>query len=187
MINLPTGLHYLEFWADRTPTLNSLTLDFGTTPLTPPAIPTVDNPAWTKDFYEDTKEILLARAIYGEMGNESYEAKIAVGWTIRNRVEDSRNRWGKNYHEVILQANQYDALWNKHTYDKVREPPIFENKQEKEAWEDSFRAAIQIVSGKITDPTKGANHFYTTTILKPSWADEEKFTIQVGITKFYKL
>ena len=87
MINLPTGLHCLEFWADRTPTLNSLTLDFGTTPLTPPAIPTVDNPAWTGDFYEDTEEILLARAIYGEMGGESYEAKVAVGWAIRNRVE----------------------------------------------------------------------------------------------------
>lgn len=187
IVNLPLGLHYLEFWADRTPILNSLTLDFGNVPSIPLRIPTINNPAWTNDFYDDTEEMLLARTIYGEMGSESYEAKIAVGWTIRNRVEDNRDRWGKTYHEVILQAHQFDALWNKHTYNKVREPPISENKREKEVWEDSYRAAIQIVSGKTPDPTKGANHFYSTTISEPSWADEKKLTTQVGITKFYKL
>ncbi|MBI4999656.1 cell wall hydrolase [Candidatus Gottesmanbacteria bacterium] len=131
--------------------------------------------------------MLFARTIYGEVGGEPYEAKIAVGWAIRNRVEDSRNRWGKTYHNVILQADQYAALWDKRTYDKVRKPPITESKQEKEAWEDSYRAAIQVVSGKAPDPTRGANHFYATTIPRPSWADEEKFTLQIGITRFYKL
>lgn len=94
-VNLPIGLHYLEFWADRMPTLNSLIFDFGTAPLILTEIPTVNNPAWA--------------------------------------------------------------------------------------------AAIQVVSGKTPDPTKGANHFYATIIPKPSWADEKKLTIQVGITKFYKL
>lgn len=187
IVDFPLGLHYLELWVDRMPILHSINLDFGTTPSVPLEIPTVNNPAWTENFYNDTEEMLLARTIYSEMGSESYEAKIAVGWTIRNRVEDNRNRWGKTYHEVILQAHQYDALWNKHTYDKVREPPISENKREKEAWEDSHRAAIQVISEKNLDPTKGANHFYSTTISKPSWADEKKLTIQIGITKFYKL
>lgn len=185
--NLSPSLHYLEFWADRTPELHSLTLDFGTRLPTPKGIPTVDNPAWTKDFYDDTQAILLARVIYGEVGGESDEAKAAVGWTIRNRVEDSRNRWGKTYHGVILQAHQYDALWNKRTYNKVRNPPIAESEQEREVWRGSYKAAVQVISGEISDPTKGANHFYATTIPTPLWADEKKFTVQVGITKFYKL
>lgn len=186
-VNLPSGLHYLEFWADRMPILHSLIFNFGVTPLIPAETPTVNNPAWTGDFYDDTEEILFARAVYGEVGGESYEAKIAVGWTIRNRVEDNRNRWGKTYHDVILQVDQYDALWDKRTSDKVKKPPISGSKREKEAWENSYRAAIQVVSGETSDSTKGANHFYATTIPRPLWADENKLTIQIGITKFYKL
>ncbi|MBI5621016.1 cell wall hydrolase [Candidatus Gottesmanbacteria bacterium] len=185
-VDLPQGLHYLEFWADRMPSLRSLTLDFGTEPPVPEGIPTVENPTWTKDFYDDTETMLLARTIYGEVGGESYEAKIAVAWSIRNRVEDAQKRWGGNYHEVILRQNQYDALWDKRTYDKVRNPPTV-NKQEQEAWKASNTAAVQVVSGRTPDPTRGANHFYASPIAAPSWADEKKFTVQIGSTMFYKL
>lgn len=186
-VNLSPGLHYVEFWADRMPVLHSINLGFGTTPPPPQGIPTVDSPDWTNDFYDDTEEMLLARVVYGEVGGESYEAKVAVGWSIKNRVEDSRGRWGRHYHEVILQGQQYDALWDKRTYDKVRKPPISENKKEKEVWDDSYRAGVQVISGQTPDPTRGANHFYATTIPRPFWADEKEFTVEIGITRFYRL
>lgn len=184
--DLSQGLHYLEFWADRMPTLHKLTIEFGVKPSVPVGIPTVDNPKWTKDFHDDTQTILLARAIYGETGGESWEAKIGVGWAIKNRVEDPANRWGKTYHQVILEESQYDSLWNRWTYDKVRNPPI-NDLREKRAWEESCRAAEEVIDSEIDDPTNGANHFYATTIPKPGWADDSKFTTQIGITRFYKL
>ncbi|MBI3443722.1 hypothetical protein HY008_03550 [Candidatus Woesebacteria bacterium] len=74
--------------------LENIVFNFGKELPIPGGIPTVDNPKWTGSFYDDTEVMLLSRAIYGEAGGEPKEAKVAVGWAIRNRVEDSRNRWG---------------------------------------------------------------------------------------------
>lgn len=185
--DLPTGLHYLELFADRMPILNNVVFNFGVVPSTLFTIPTADNPKWTNDFYDDSEEILLARVIYGEAGGESYEAKIAVGWTIRNRVEDKLNRWGRTYHDVLLAEYQYDSLWNKDTYDKVRNPAINNDPGEIDAWKESYKVALMIVQGEAADPTAGANHFYSATTGKPNWADEQKITLEIGITRFYKL
>lgn len=188
-INLPQALHYLEFWADRMPILHFLTLNFGIVPPTPEGIPTVDDPAWTKDFYDDTEEMLLARAIYGEAGGESYEAKIAVGWAIRNRIEDPKQRWGKSYHDVILQPFQYEPFNdpNKDVFKKITNPPI-SNPAEKKAWQDSFQAAEAVLSGGVPDPTRSANHFHAKTPYEwPSWATIDRFTVEIGNNRFYKL
>ena len=171
------------------PRLHSLTFNFGVTPPTPEGTPTVDKPAWTKDFYDDTEKLLLARTIYGEAGGESYKAKIAVGWAIRNRVEDSSQRWGKTYHDVILQPSQYEPFNdpNKDVFKKITNPPL-DNTLEKQAWLDSYKAAELVFLGKEADPTKGANHFYVPSDQpKPDWIVEEKRTVQIGATHFYKL
>ena len=181
--SLKEGIHYIEFWVDRKPVLHKVELDLGKIEL---RIPTVDDPKWTEDLRNDPKEILLARVVYGEVGGASKLAKIAVAWSIRNRLEDSRHRWGNNYYEVILQEKQYDSFWNKETYQKVRIPPV-ENNLEKKAWKDSCEAARQVINNEIEDPTNGANHFYSIYIPKPDWADEEKFTFSVDNLRFYKL
>ncbi|MBI5356010.1 cell wall hydrolase [Candidatus Collierbacteria bacterium] len=190
-INLPEGLHYVELEADRTPTLNKLIIDFGKILTTPEGerIPTVDNPKWTGSFYNDTEIILLSRAIYGEAGGESEKAKTAVGWTIRNRVEDSKNRWGTTYHEVILAKYQYEPFNDPSgkSFKKITQPQL-NNPLEKQAWLDSYKTAELVFFGKEADPTDGANHFYVPSNQpKPDWADENKFTIQIGATRFYKL
>jgi len=177
--------HYIEFWADKTPILHRVELNLGEKTESR-RIPTVDDPEWTENLRNDPEDILLARVIYGEAGGVSKLAKIAVGWSIRNRVEDFQHRWGNNYYEVILQESQYDSFWNKETRQKVRVPPV-DNKLEKEAWQDSFKVARQVINNEIKDPTSGANHFYSTYIPKPSWAEEEKFTFSVDNFKFYKL
>lgn len=184
-VNLPKELHVIAFEADRAPTFESIAFDFGTKPEPPIRLPTVDNPAWTGDFADDSEEILLARAIYGEAGGETQDAKIAVGWAIRNRLESKK--WGKTYHEVILAKDQYDSFWNKNTYDKIRDPKNQSDPVEISAWNSSCEASSKVRSGEINDPTNGANHFYAITIAKPYWADDQKFTVQIGITRFYKL
>ena len=190
--NLKQGLHYLEFYADRTPKINQIVLDFGQKLNPPIRIPTVQDPKWTGNFYDDPEEILLARAIYGEAGGESEETKTAVCWSIKNRTEDSQNRWGQTYHEVILQSEQYDPFTNPKSkpFLRITNPPL-NNVLEKQSWEKSVEIAQKVIEGKLNDPTSGANHFYSIDRQKPNWkppwANESKFTVQTGITRFYKL
>lgn len=188
-VNLSQGLHYLEFDADRMPLLENLAINFGEKLPIPAGVPTVDNPAWTGNFYDDTEVMLLARAVYGEAGGENEESKIAVAWAIRNRVEDSKNRWGITYHEVILVKYQYEAFSDpgSDAFKKITQPPLG-NSLEKRAWLDSYNVAELVFLDKQADPAGGANHFYVPSNQpKPDWVDEEKFTVQIGVTRFYKL
>lgn len=187
-VNLLPGPHYIEFWADRMPILRDFIVNFVKVPATPSEIPTVERPKWTGNFYDDTEAMLLARATYGESGSESDAAKLAVGWAIRNRVEDPKGRWGNNYHEVILAPFQFAPFTDHSTkaFQRITNP-LLDNPIEKSAWEKSFSIADDVISNRVPDPTKGANHFYSTIQSPPAWADEEEFTIQFGPTKFYKL
>lgn len=188
-VALPQGLHYIELESDRMPILENIVFTFDEELPIPHGTPTVDSPTWTEDFYEDTETILLARAIYGEAGGESWETKIAVGWAIRNRVEDLTNRWGKTYHTVILKPFQYEPFNDQHSkaFKKIADPSL-DNPIENEAWHESYKAAATVTTGGKTDPTKGANHFYAKNAQNvPNWADEDEFTVEIGNTRFYKL
>ncbi len=189
VVNLPSGLHYIEFWADRMPVLKSLTIDFGIKPSLPEGIPAIDNPKWTGDFYDDTSEIILARAILGEAEGVSEKAKIAVGWTIKNRVLAQRDQeWGLTYHDIILKTNQFDAFVKKERLDKLTNPLNTTNEEVKKAWYESCTIASQIVDGSLPDPTDGATNFYSTPIeITPGWATPQRFKIQIDNVYFYKL
>jgi spore germination cell wall hydrolase CwlJ-like protein len=39
----------------------------------------------------------------------------------------------------------------------------------------------------LRDAVDGANSYYATSIPAPSWATDDKFTIQIGKTRFFKL
>lgn len=185
--NFDKGLHYLEFWADRMPILHNITFNLGTQTSVPEEIPTVDNPKWTGDFYDDTETMLLARAIYGEADGEIYEAKIGVGWAIKNRTIDEKRQQIKSYHEVILRPSQYSPFSKSDpNFERITNLPLGKIK-EKADWKLSYLAAEEVISGKIEDSTKGVNHFYSIIITKPYWADDQKFTIQIGKTRFYRL
>ena len=188
-INVTSGIHVIEFLADRMPVLHDLIIDFGVVPV-PFIQPTVDNPTWTGSFYDDSETMLLARAIYGEMGDQSVEAKIAVGWVIRNRVENKGNKWGKTYHDVISQKYQFEPFIDKYsdTFKRITSPSS-SNPKEMRAWQESYQIAIKVMSGQIKDPTFGANHFYSEIkgIKIPNWSLKHRPIYQIGITKFYKI
>ena len=179
-INLPQDLHYIEFDADRIPTLNKLVLDFGKTLPLPAGLPTVDNPKWTGDFYDDTDKMILARAIFGEARDELYpdKARIAVGWSIRNRVEDSR--WANSYHEVIIKPEQYSAFNETDRNRPYIENPFWkDNDVDKTAWYNCFDIAGKVINGELKDPTSGANHYYDNSISTPYWATKETLALTI--------
>lgn len=193
------GLHYIEFEADRMPIFRKIVINFGKKPSIPESptptqtpqkrIPTVDDPQWTGDFRDDAEHMLLARAIFGEARNEilSDNTRIAVGWSIRNRV-DNPGWWGDSYHSVILKPKQYSAF-------RISDPnrPFVENPLhtgnfiDKKAWQNCYKIADQIIKREVQDPTNGANHYYDESIARPKWLTQENFMIKLDTIFFHRL
>lgn len=180
----PSATHYIEFWADRTPILKDIKLEG----LKGFLSPTVDNPKWTGDFHDDTEQMLLARAIFGEARGIGRRGKIAVGWSIKNRVGDSR--WGDNYYDVILREKQYSAF-NKtdKNYPFVTDPLHTGNVSEEKSWRECYEIAGEVIDGELEDPTGGANHYYSDYINSPYWTKsrQAEFKIKIDNTFFYYL
>lgn len=181
---LSKGIHYIEFWADKTPILHNITLNLGD--YTPKWVPTVNDPKWTGDFGDDTEQMLLARLILGEMEGQSSRAKIGAGFTVLNRLKKKRSNWGYSLHDVILKENQYDAFWNEDTIQKVRDPLSHTPQDE---WEECYDIAVQVLAGDLTDPVSGATNFFSKTPNNnfPDWADDDVYKKKIDITYFYEL
>lgn len=150
--------------------------------------PAVDNPKWTGNFRDDSPEMILARAIFGEARGTSNEAKVAVAWVIRNRLEDPRQRWGNTYHDVILKEDQFSAFNQRDlNRDFVENPLHTGTPGDKKAWLKCYEIAAQVISGEISDPTHGANHYYDGSISNPSWATQSSFKTKIGPFYFHEL
>jgi len=96
--NLPQGIHYIELWADKTPTLHRISFSLGNFKLKRTS--TKDAPKWTGDFTDDTDVMLLARLILGEMKGQPRKAKLGAGFTVINRLKKSISNWGWSIHEL---------------------------------------------------------------------------------------
>lgn len=191
-LNEAKGTHYIELWADRMPEIKAIKINLESDSETggenTKRIPTVDDPEWTGDFNDDTEQMILARAIFGEARNMllSDETRIAVGWSIRNRVGDSR--WGNTYWEVILQKKQYSAFSEGDgNWGYVKNPLFKNNAVDKQAWENCYKIAGQVINGGVNDPTGGANHYYDESMDAPAWATEDNFKIKIDTIFFHRL
>lgn len=129
---------------------------------------------------------ILARTLWGEARGESLTGQIAVAWTIRNRVVDGNTKswWGEGYAGVCLKPWQF-SCWNKndrnYAYLSGAKPiPAAQYAQ-------ALKAADQVMTGTVPDPTGGATHYYATTMPKPpTWAKGAKQTLKLGQHIFFK-
>lgn len=183
-INLKTKQFNLDLYSDDSPFLYKIEIGLKQES----RIPTVDDPLWTGNFRDDTEEMLLARAIFGEGRSLPDEGKIAIAWSIRNRVEDSR--WPDNYHDVILQKSQFSAFRESDSNWKYVTDPLYDmNPKQLVAWERCYEIAGLVISGEIKDQTGGVNHYFSDYIDCPSWTKSKnaKFIMKIGNTLFYNL
>jgi len=182
------GLHYLDLYSDESPFLYSIELALADN--SQPRIPTVDGPEWTGDFNDDSEQMILARAIWGEARGTSKIARVAVGWSIKNRL-GMRKNWG-TYHNIILDRGQYSCFWEKFPYDNnliaLRDPIKSDNSANREKWKETYEIAGQVIAGSISDSTGGANHYYDDSITKKyKWMKEGKFKIKIDNLNFLYL
>ncbi len=158
--------------------------------------PSVDDPKWTGDFNDDTEQMILARAIWGEARGASKLVCIGVGCSIRNRLGTKSKVGLRNtYHKIILENSQYSAFWEKSGNDSnlkaLRDPlGATKNLADHNKWKEIYFIAEQIINGEILDSTKGANHYYskiTKKYVPPYWATKKTFTVKIDNTYFHKL
>lgn len=129
---------------------------------------------------------VLARTIWGEARGESTPGKVAVAWTIRNRVLDGKEKswWGEGYAGVCQAPYQF-SCWNKNDpnypfLSGARQIPFRELAQ-------CRVVADQVIDGKVPDPTSGATHYYAIAMKKPpAWAAKAKQTLKLGGHVFFK-
>jgi spore germination cell wall hydrolase CwlJ-like protein len=134
----------------------------------------------------DKDRDVLALTLWGEARGESLVGQIAVGWTIRNRVNDGKAKswWGEGYAGVCQKPYQF-SCWNKNDPNFVyltgaKQIPFRELAQAR-------IAADEVIDGKVADPTGGATHYYSTTMPKPpAWTAGAKQTLQLGHHLFFK-
>jgi spore germination cell wall hydrolase CwlJ-like protein len=134
----------------------------------------------------DKDRDVLARTIYGEARGEGMAGMIAVGWTIRNRVNDGKDKswWGEGYAGVCQAPYQF-SCWNKndpnYPYLSGAKPiPAAEFAKCK-------AAAIAVIDGTMADPTGGATHYYAATMPRPpAWTGVATKTVVIGQHIFYK-
>lgn len=190
--DLQSGIHYIEVWVDKTPTLHQVILDLGDfkSESSQPKqinVPTKENPKWTGDFSDDTDQMILARVLFGEARSTLVpdEARMAIGWVVKNRIESSR--WPNTYWEVITTPSHFSSFNIGDDNRPFVEDPLHKNNEiDKKAWEHTYDIARKIIEGEIIDPTQGANHYYDDSISTPGWAKDQKPTLTISYINQYE-
>lgn len=120
-------------------------------------------------------EFMLSLCVWREARGEGYFGMKAVASVIRNRVADPR--WPHNLRDVVLQKRQFSCF-------NADDPQVTKYPDFNDVWDECVRACEFSLRG---DPTNGANHYHSTSIAPPKWADPAKITARIGNHIFYKL
>lgn len=122
---------------------------------------------------------LLALCVFREARGESYLGKVAVAWSIKNRV--MKPSWyGSSYSSVILHKKQYSSF-------NADDPNATKFPVESDvSWIESLEVCEQVYSGIVADPTGGSTHYHATSVAPP-WAVDPTtvFKIEIGHHRFY--
>ena len=129
---------------------------------------------------------ILARTLWGEARGESLAGQIAVAWTVRNRVNDGKDRswWGEGYAGVCQKPYQF-SCWNRtdpnFAYLSGAKPIPFRELAQARI------AADRVIDGKVPDPTGGATHYYAIAMkTPPAWTAKAQQTLKLGGHVFFK-
>ncbi|MGK7895018.1 MAG: cell wall hydrolase [Xenococcus sp. (in: cyanobacteria)] len=123
--------------------------------------------ALAKSFADENRSVdILARTIYGEARGENYQGKIAVAYTIINRVESPITWWGDSIIDVCQHPYQY-SCWNINDPNRSKIKSVTRSNPN---FEECYQVAKKVVAKEIEDPTSGATHYYAKYIATPSWA-----------------
>jgi len=114
----------------------------------------------TDDFKEDSLELLTARLMMGETEDRPDIEKVAITYTVLNRITRLWNLMGNNdipVEEEILRDYQY-SCFNPGTDSNIfLKYPLSHNQTD---FLRSLQVSKDFWEGRYKDPTHGATHYY---------------------------
>lgn len=125
--------------------------------------------------------VFLALTIWREARGESYTCKLAVAFSIMDRVHKPC-WWGNDLMSVVFKRFQFSSMTNAGDPNLVAWPQAADP-----AWNDAILTAIAAISGTPTNPAPQADSYFDISIAPPNWAKPEMFVIAIGRLRFYNL
>lgn len=120
----------------------------------------------------------LALALYWEARGEPQLGKIAVGWTVLNRVQSSE--FPSTPCDVIFEGGEKPPCQFSWWCDGKSDRPRHRN-----SWIRAQVVAARLLNDPPPDPTHGALFFHSTSIAVP-WTRPRTRTAQIGNHIFYR-
>ena len=123
----------------------------------------------TDNFEKDSDKVLLARMLFGEARGCSYDEKIAVGYSVLNRVDDGKKWNGESVGGVVLCPWQY-SCFNKNDVNlpKIKSP----EKYDKESWQECLKASGDVLNDEYPELNKGQTHYFNPNRANPKWTSK---------------
>lgn len=124
--------------------------------------------------------VFLALTVWREARGESDQAKLAVAYSILNRVTRPA-WWGRDVQSVVFKMWQYSSLTDRHdrqltTWPQSNDP----------SWEACLNASSVALAGSVeSNPVPGADSYYDTSIEAPAWTKSARFVAAIGRLRFW--
>ena len=130
----------------------------------------------------DYEKVLLALVLWREARGEPIDAKRAVAWSIRNRVNHP-TWWGGDWATVITKKEQYSSMTHNGDPNCTKWPTATDT-----SWLACLEIAEAVYSESGTDPTNGATHYFDKSLdaAPPAWVASMVHTLDSGGFHFYK-
>jgi spore germination cell wall hydrolase CwlJ-like protein len=129
--------------------------------------------------YGTYERSLLALLVWREARGELHPAKVAVTYSVLNRVA-SPKWWGDSIGAVIAKKWQYSSMAAPGDPNLIQYPLPNDL-----SFQDSLCAVNRVLAGGEKNPVPGADSYFENHIAPPAWAKPEQFVGQVGAFRFY--
>ena len=129
--------------------------------------------------YSTYEQALLALVVWREARGETRQAKIAVAFSVLNRV-DSPKWWGTSIGAVIAKKWQYSSMAAPGDPNLIKYPLPHDL-----SFQDSMSAVNAALTPGAINTVPGADSYYDISIPPPKWAKPEQFVKQVGAFRFF--
>jgi N-acetylmuramoyl-L-alanine amidase len=123
----------------------------------------------------------MALVVWRESRGESLVAKIAVAYTVLDRVAKP-TWWGHDVMSVIFKKWQYSSMTAPHDPQLTAWPVTGD-----QAWLDSLQAAGEAIAGSTPNPAPSADSYFDVSIPAPAWATPAMFVKAIGRLRFYNV
>lgn len=127
------------------------------------------------------ERVLLGLTIWREARGEDLMVKMAVGCSVRNRVQNPK-WWGNDYVSCLTKKWQYSSMTDPKDVQLTTWP-----KADDHVFEECLDIAGQVIDGSAVHPMPGADSYHDVSIAAPKWATPDKCVGQLGRIVFFNI